>query len=89
MFHLPEGMIYLDGNSLGPLPKATPEKVGSMLTKEWGDMLITGWNKADWMGQPSRIGDRIGKLIGAPAGTVVMGDTLSIKVYQALLQRLS
>ena len=47
-------------------------------------MLITGWNKADWMGQPSRVGDRIGKLIGASAGSVVMGDTLSIKVYQAV-----
>ncbi|MFB9138231.1 kynureninase [Maritalea porphyrae] len=88
MFHLPEGVIYLDGNSLGPLPKATPEKVGSMLTQEWGDMLITGWNKADWMGQPARIGDRIGKLIGAPAGYVVMGDTLSIKVYQAVASAL-
>lgn len=88
MFHLPEGVIYLDGNSLGPLPKATPEKVGSMLTQEWGDMLITGWNKADWMGQPARIGDRIGKLIGAPAGSVVMGDTLSIKVYQAVASAL-
>lgn len=88
MFHLPDGMIYLDGNSLGPLPKALPDRVGSMLTKEWGDMLITGWNKADWMGQPSRIGDRIGKLIGAPAGSVVMGDTLSIKVYQAVASAL-
>ncbi|MGJ8529439.1 kynureninase [Maritalea sp.] len=88
MFHLPEGVIYLDGNSLGPLPKATPDHVSNMLTKEWGDLLITGWNKADWMGQPSRIGDRIGKLIGAPSGSVVMGDTLSIKVYQAVASAL-
>ena len=51
-------------------------------------MLITGWNKADWMGQPSRIGDRIGKLIGATTGSVVMGDTLSIKVYQAVASAL-
>ncbi len=84
IFHLPEGVIYLDGNSLGPLPKATPDNIGNMLTNEWGEMLITGWNKADWMGQPSRVGDRIGKLIGAAAGSVVMGDTLSIKVYQAV-----
>jgi len=88
MFHLPDGMIYLDGNSLGPLPKATPAHVGDMLTKEWGDLLITGWNKADWMGQPGRVGDRVGKLIGAPAGSVVMGDTLSIKVYQAVASAL-
>ena len=55
---------------------------------EWGDMLIAGWNRAGWMQQPRKIGDRIGKLIGAPAGTVVVGDTLSIKVYQALASAL-
>ena len=55
-----------------------------MLANEWGKHLIKGWNVAGWMAQPRRIGDRIGKLIGAPEGTVVMGDTLSIKVYQAL-----
>ncbi len=84
LFHLPEGVIYLDGNSLGPLPLAAQARVASMLQDEWGEMLIRGWNKAGWMEQPGRIGDRIGRLIGAPAGTVVMGDTLSIKVYQAL-----
>jgi kynureninase len=55
-----------------------------MMRDEWGELLITGWNDAGWMEQPSWVGDRIGRLIGAPAGTVVMGDTLSIKVYQAL-----
>ena len=55
-----------------------------MMQEEWGDLLITAWNRAEWMNQPSRVGDRIGRLIGASAGTVVMGDTLSIKVYQAL-----
>ncbi len=84
MFHLPEGVVYLDGNSLGPMPKAAAARVEHTVTAEWGDMLIRGWNLAGWMAQPSRIGDRIGRLIGAPAGTVVMGDTLSIKVYQAL-----
>ena len=59
-----------------------------MMRDEWGDMLITGWNRAGWINQPSRAGDRIGKLIGAPAGTVVVGDTLSIKVYQALASAL-
>lgn len=83
-FHLPDGVIYLDGNSLGPLPKAAAERVARTVTQEWGDMLITGWNKAGWMDQPARIGDRIARLIGAEPGTVVMGDTLSIKVYQAL-----
>lgn len=84
LFHLPDGMIYLDGNSLGPLPRAVPERLASMLQDEWGELLITGWNKADWMGQPSRVGDRVGRLIGAPTGSVVLGDTLSVKVYQAV-----
>lgn len=84
LFHLPEGMIYLDGNSLGPLPKATAARVAQTVTDEWGEMVITGWNRAGWMAQPSALGDRIGRLIGAEPGHVVLGDTLSIKVYQAL-----
>jgi kynureninase len=88
LFHLPDGVIYLDGNSLGPLPKAAAGRVGRMMTEEWGRELIRGWNSAGWMTQPRRIGDRIGRLIGAPEGTVVIGDTLSIKVYQALASAL-
>ncbi|MGJ8588100.1 MAG: kynureninase [Yoonia sp.] len=84
MFHLPEGMIYLDGNSLGPLPKATAARVAQAVTDEWGEKVITGWNRAGWMAQPITLGDRIGRLIGAEPGHVVLGDTLSIKVYQAL-----
>lgn len=88
LFHLPEGMIYLDGNSLGPLPRAAADRVSGVIADEWGQMLITGWNKAGWMEQPTRVGDRIGRLIGAEPGHVVMGDTLSIKVYQALASAL-
>ena len=84
MFHLPKGVVYLDGNSLGPLPRTAAARVAQTVTAEWGEMLIGGWNKAGWMDQPSRVGDRIARLIGAEAGHVVMGDTLSIKVYQAL-----
>ncbi|ETW11872.1 kynureninase [Roseivivax marinus] len=84
LFHLPEGVIYLDGNSLGPLPRAAVTRTAAALADEWGEMLIRGWNDADWIGLPARVGDRIGALVGAPAGSVVMGDTLSIKVYQAL-----
>lgn len=83
-FILPEGVIYLDGNSLGPLPKAVAARVQSMLAEEWGEMLIRGWNGAGWMDQPSRVGDQVARIIGAPQGTVVMGDTLSLKVFQAL-----
>jgi len=88
LFHLPEGVIYLDGNSLGPLPKAAPARVAEVLKTEWGEMLITAWNRAGWMDQPARLGDRIAALVGAAPGTVVLGDTLSIKVYQALASAL-
>ena len=87
-FSLPEGMIYLDGNSLGPLPKAVPERLASMITDEWGAHLIKGWNVDDWMGQPMRVGNRVGELVGAAEGSVTMGDTLSIKVFQALASSL-
>lgn len=84
LFELPEGVIYLDGNSLGPLPKGVVATVDTVVTEEWGKSLIRGWNAHGWMEQPARIGDRIARLIGAPGGSVVLGDTLSIKVYQAL-----
>jgi len=84
LFHLPAGVVYLDGNSLGPLPRAAVARVSKMMQDEWGEMLISAWNRADWMNQPTRVGDRIAGLIGAAPGTVVMGDTLTIKVYQAL-----
>lgn len=87
-FYLPEGVIYLDGNSLGPLPLSARERVDRLMAEEWGQLLIKGWNKAGWMTMPRRIGDRVGNLIGAAPGTVVMGDTLSIKVYQALASAL-
>ncbi len=88
MFHLPDGVIYLDGNSLGPLPVAAAARVARTIGAEWGDMLISGWNRAGWMEMPARLGDRIGRLIGAEPGHVVLGDTLSIKVYQALASAL-
>ncbi len=83
-FDLPDGMIYLDGNSLGPLPKGVSARVTEMLRSEWGQHLITGWNKDGWMAQPVTVADKVGRLIGAPKGTMVLGDTLSLKVYQAL-----
>lgn len=83
-FHLPEGVIYLDGNSLGPLPRAVTSRLSEVVQDEWGKLLIKGWNAAGWMEQPSRVGDRVARLIGAPKASVVMGDTLSIKVYQAV-----
>ena len=71
-FNLPMGVIYLDGNSLGPLPVHVPERVAQVVADEWGGLLIRGWNAAGWMAQPSRVGDRLGRLIGAPKGSVVV-----------------
>jgi kynureninase len=88
LFHLPEGLVYLDGNSLGPMVRTAPARVDRAVQAEWGELLIRGWNKAGWMAQPRALGDRIGQLIGAAPGTVVLGDTLSIKVYQALASAL-
>ena len=83
-FYIPEGMIYLDGNSLGPLTKTAQDRIQHTLNNEWGEMLVTGWNKAGWMEQPNKVGDKIARLIGAAPKTVTVGDTLSIKVFQAL-----
>lgn len=83
-FILPDGVIYLDGNSLGPMPVDVPARVAGVMNEEWAQLLVRGWNKAGWMAAPSAVGNAVGQLIGAPEGTVVMGDTLSIKVYQAL-----
>ena len=83
-FELPKGVIYLDGNSLGPLPRGAADRARTVLTEEWGTRLIRAWNDRGWMDLPARVGDRIAGLIGAAPGTVATGDTLSIKVHQAL-----
>lgn len=83
-FDLPEGTIYMDGNSLGPLPRSVPARIAGAVTREWGAHLIKGWNVDGWMAQPLTVADRIARIIGAPTGSAVLGDTLSIKVHQAL-----
>lgn len=87
-FDLPQGVIYLDGNSLGPLPRGAVARATEVMTQQWGQELIRAWNTAGWMDLPVRVGDRIAPLIGAVPGTVATGDTLSIKVYQALVAAL-
>ncbi len=89
LFHLPEGVIYLDGNSLGPLPRSSSTRMAQVLERQWGDRLIRAWNDCDWMTLPARVGDRIARLIGAPAGSVTTGDTLSVKLFQALAAALA
>ncbi|MBT6276399.1 MAG: kynureninase, partial [Chromatiales bacterium] len=83
-FHLPQGVIYLDGNSLGPMPLKTPQRVAQVMREQWAQQLIRAWNSSGWMQQPVCVGTRIGRLIGAEPGSVVVGDTLSLRVYQAL-----
>lgn len=87
-FRMPQGIHYLDGNSLGPLHKGVEARLGELLNAQWGEHLIGGWNLDGWVDLPRSIGERIGRLIGATPGSVVVGDTLSIKVYQALASAL-
>jgi kynureninase len=70
-FSLPPGVIYLDGNSLGVLPKATAARVAKVVTQEWGVGLIRSWNTAGWFESPQKAGDKIARLIGANAGEIV------------------
>lgn len=83
-FELPEGVIYLVGNSLGALPRRTAERVRRTVEDEWGRQLVGGWNHAGWYDQPLTAGDRIAPLIGAGPGQVVVGNTTSIAVFQAV-----
>ena len=88
-FLLPEGVIYLDGNSLGPLPRGVAERVAQGVRAEWGESLIRGWNLHGWMDLPERVGDRIGRLIGAPPGSVTAGDSTSVNVFKLLAAALA
>lgn len=83
-FALPAGMVYLDGNSLGALPRATAARVADCIAREWGEDLITSWNRADWIGLPRRVGDKIARLVGAGPGEVVVADSTSINVFKVL-----
>jgi kynureninase len=89
LFELPTDIVYLDGNSLGPLPIAAAAAAQRVLRDEWGQQLIKAWNTAGWFTQPDRVGNRIARLIGAEAGSVTVGDTLSIKVFQAVAAALA
>ena len=83
-FVLPAGVVYLDGNSLGALPRSASARVAAAVTEEWGQGLIRSWNSAGWFDLPQRLGDKIARLIGAAPGTVVATDTTSINLYKVL-----
>src|SRR5690606_9967168 len=75
LFQLPEGQVYLDGNSLGPLPAAMPARLREVVEQEWGQALIRSWNDAGWIDLPQRVGGKIAELIGAAADEVVACDS--------------
>jgi kynureninase len=81
-FALPDGVIYLDGNSLGPLPKATTERLRRTVEQEWGQGLIRSWNEADWINAPLRLGAKIARLIGARPHEVLVADSTSVNLYK-------
>ncbi|WP_373503744.1 kynureninase [Aestuariivirga sp.] len=83
-FSIPEGMIYLDGNSLGVLPVNVPLRVAEVAQKQWGQTLIKSWNEHGWFHMPRRIGDRLARLIGAPPDSVIAGDTISVNLFKLL-----
>jgi len=83
-FTIPDGVIYLDGNSLGPLPRAAAATLRQTIEQEWGQDLIKSWNSAGWFDLPLRLGDRIGTLLGAAPGQTVVCDTTSINLYKAV-----
>jgi kynureninase len=83
-FDLADGLIYLDGNSLGVLPRTTAARVAQVITDEWGRGLIGSWNTAGWMQLPQRVGDKIGRLVGAAPGEVVAADSTSVNLYKVL-----
>lgn len=88
-FHIPEGKIYLDGNSLGVLPKTTAARVAHVVQHEWGQQLIESWNTAGWIDLPQRVGDQIARLIGAADNEVIVADSTSVNLFKVLWAALS
>ena len=83
-FVLPEGVIYLDGNSLGALPRATPARLAEVAAQEWGQGLIGSWNEAHWIDAPARVGAKIAPLIGAQPHEVTVGDSTSVNLFKLI-----
>jgi kynureninase len=87
-FQLPEGVIYLDGNSLGAMPKTVPPRMTRAIEQEWAIGLIRSWNDADWYPAPQRVGGRIAPLIGAKPNEVIVADSISVNLFKILVAAL-
>jgi kynureninase len=87
-FQLPEGVIYLDGNSLGAMPKSVPPRIARAIEQEWAVGLIRSWNDADWYPAPQRVGGRIAQLIGAQSHEVIVADSISVNLFKVLISAL-
>jgi len=83
-FHIPDGVIYLDGNSLGVMPRRAPGRLVEVATREWADGLIRSWDEAGWIELPLTVGNRIAPLIGVGAGEVAVGDSTSVNLFKCL-----
>jgi len=83
-FSLPDGIVYLDGNSLGALPRATAGRLAEVIEAEWGTGLVRSWNEADWYGAPRRVGAKIARLVGAREDEVIVADSTSVNLYKLL-----
>ena len=83
-FHIPDGVIYLDGNSLGALPRATVARQQEVVTKEWGESLIRSWNEHQWIEAPQRIGAKIAPLIGAKPHEVIVADSTTVNIFKLI-----
>ena len=83
-FALPSGVIYLDGNSLGALPKAVSKRVLNSVSHEWGEGLIRSWNNAGWIDLPARCAKKLAPLIGADADNLIVCDSTSVNLFKAI-----
>ncbi|GAA2482087.1 kynureninase [Streptomyces gobitricini] len=85
LFALDDGVVYLDGNSLGALPRHVPDRMADVISREWGELRIRSWDESGWWTAPERIGARIAPLVGAAPGQVIVGDSTSVNVFKALV----
>src|SRR5437868_4525520 len=83
-FELPQATVYLDGNSLGALPRTTRQRIAQVVSDEWGERLIRSWNECKWFEAPQRVGDKIAKLIGADPGEVIVADSTSANLFKLI-----